>query len=193
LLIVQKLIHSVNLTDERANRVAILATRGISQCKQRRKAELTSHSFHAPPSCTHTFSSFMSTVQLLLYGMTVSYSIPFYQKQAYVMPAKVVAATFSCSSWMPSAPLPLPSCPAHSPTLLSFQSILMTAPHLTASSGWPIFSLPSNIWQFIKFHQLEGAYLATQSCCTFPAHSSGPCKHLTPKTGSEGSSLDAQY
>lgn len=80
ILIVQNFIRAVNLPDECANRVAILETYGISQCERRGGAELTSHSFHEP-SCTHTFCSFMTTVQLLLYGMRVSYSIPFIKNE----------------------------------------------------------------------------------------------------------------
>ena len=91
---------------------------------------------------------------------------------------------------IPSSPVPLPSKPAHFPTPLVFQSILAASAHLRATSGFPISYLPSKFWHCTNSHQLgQGAYFLVQSCWTFPAHSTGPCLHQTPKSGSESSIL----
>lgn len=102
-----------------------------------------------------------------------------------------VIAMLSFKSAMPSEAFPLPSIPAHWPTLLVSQSNPDAFAHFIAMLGFPIFARPSKFWHWTNFHHRDGgSYFATQSCCTFPAHSSGPCKHFIPNSGSSLSILD---
>lgn len=110
--------------------------------------------------------------------------------KSYTIPRDCVTWTLSFNNWISSAPVPLPSKPAHCPTSLVSQSIPDVRAHLSATSTFSILSFPWKFWHITYDHHiLSGLYFATHSCCTFPPHSIDPCLHVTPQVGSDSFNL----
>jgi hypothetical protein len=147
---------------------------------------LTSQFFHSLSSRTHTCRPLITTVQLFLFVVR-QHGLRASGRRAHSIPSACTVPALSMSSVRPSSPGASSSIRAHAATPGAVsQSHPPSRAHARVSAGVPTVVFPYAFWQRTSGHQrARGVCAAAHSCCTFPAHSPGPCMHVTPYVGSD--------